>query len=79
MHVAEYLASKGLKPTEAAEQTGFSAMAFTHWVNGRSMPKRDTLTKLGEWSEGAITGPDCYVFFEAKQAEAADAPAGAAA
>lgn len=62
MQLEEFLKSRGDNLQEqlakAAEETGFTVMAFRHWMAGRSFPRGKTIAKLQEWSEGKVTAAD---------------------
>lgn len=65
MRLEAFLKTKGKDQAEqlatAAAETGFTAMAFRHWISGRSVPRPKTMAKLQKWSGGQITPAD---FFE---------------
>jgi hypothetical protein len=64
MRLEEFLKTKGKDQAEqlatAAAETGFTVMAFRHWVAGRSIPRKETMAKLQEWSGGSVTPADFF-------------------
>jgi hypothetical protein len=65
MRLEEFLKTKGKDQAEqlatASAETGFTAMAFRHWITGRSIPRSATMAKLEQWSGGEVKPAD---FFE---------------
>ncbi len=64
MRLEEFLKSKGKDQAEqlatAAAETGFTVMAFRHWIAGRSIPRKDSMARLQQWSGGAVTPADWF-------------------
>lgn len=58
MKLADYLRSRKKSLAEASRETGYSRVAFYHWLNGKRFPRAATLRKLEHWSKGAIRAND---------------------
>lgn len=60
MRIEAFLKLSGKTLAQAHEETGFSVMAFRHWIAGARLPSRASLRRLGQWSDGAITPADYF-------------------
>jgi plasmid maintenance system antidote protein VapI len=55
MKLKDYIALRGLKPTEAAAAIGISQSAISRFLNGERGFSLETAGKIEKWSKGAVT------------------------
>jgi predicted transcriptional regulator len=55
MTLAEYLVSKGINPTQFAAEVGVPASTITRILNGKRMPRLDTIQKIVAETDGDVT------------------------
>ena len=48
-YFADLIEKKGITAYKVAKDTNLSTVLFTHWKNGRSLPKMDKLDKIAEY------------------------------
>lgn len=60
MELKKYLDTKQIKYEDAAQQIGVDQSTITHWINGRSIPRRTYMRRIHEWSSGQVTANDFY-------------------
>ncbi len=58
MHLADYMARKGVTDQVAADETGFSRPTISRIRRRKVKPTWDTLAVLKDWSGGKITADD---------------------
>ena len=60
MELKKYLDTNNIKYEDAAQQIGVDQSTITHWTNGRSIPRREVMRRIHNWSGGAVTANDFY-------------------
>jgi len=60
MELKQYLDNKNIKYEDAAQEIGVDQSTITHWINGRSIPRREYMRRIHKWSGGAVTANDFY-------------------
>lgn len=58
--LSDYLAQRGLRVVDFAEQLGVPYPTAHHWVSGAKIPRPDNMAKIAVWSGGAITANSFY-------------------
>jgi transcriptional regulator with XRE-family HTH domain len=67
MNLQQWRTKSKLSMAEAAIQLGVSQPTVSRIERGVHLPSSGTIAKLSEKTDGAITGPDLYKFWEASQ------------
>ena len=58
MTIDQYIKLKRMTYVEAAAELGVDYTTLYRWINSGSMPRTETLKKIREWSDGAVTAND---------------------
>ena len=58
MTLEKYRQLRGLKIREVAEELGTDYSTVWRWLAGTRTPEPDSIRKIGDWSQGAITAND---------------------
>jgi len=58
MTIDQYIKLKRMTYVEAAAELGVDYTTLYRWINSCSMPRTETLKKIRDWSDGAVTAND---------------------
>ncbi|UNY40590.1 XRE family transcriptional regulator [Pararheinheimera phage vB_PsoM_KLER1-1] len=58
MKIADYIEEQRFKLFEVCEQLGVDHSTLWRWMNGKTPPSKENLTKIMKWSDGKVTPND---------------------
>jgi len=67
MKLADFLSERGMSQTEFAAAIGVSQVAVSRYLAGQRMPRIEQLSRIRQFTQGAVTADDFVPVSEAAE------------